>query len=101
MILRLTHLQFAAFALFALAAVFSTRQSVHAFSTENLRTGSDGTSRYVDPHEQVKNFGQRQGYQPLGPNGPTVQFNQGPSPMSRPFRPRGYSPPSTLNGSND
>ncbi len=101
MMLRLTQLQFAGFALFAFAAVLLTAQSAQAFTTENLRTGSDGTSRYADPDDQVKNLGQSQGYQPLGPNGPSVQFNQGPSSLSRPFGPRSYAPPSTLNGNNN
>ena len=79
--------------------VLLTGQFAHAFTTENLRTGSDASSRYADPDNQVKNFGQGQGYQPFGPNGPTMQLNTGQSPMSRPFGPR-YMPPASLGGNN-
>ncbi len=98
--LRLTQLRFAAIAAMALAAALLTGQFARAFTTENLRTSSDGSSRYADPDNQVKNYGQGQGYQPLGPNGPTMQFNPGQSPMSRPFGPR-YMPPASLGCNNN
>jgi hypothetical protein len=98
---RLTQIRFAAAALFALAVVSLTAHSARAFSAENLRVGSDGNSRYADPDDRVKNFGQGQGYQPFGSNGPTVQFNQGQSPMSRPFGSRGYTPVAPPGGNNN
>lgn len=101
MMFRLTQVLFAAATLFALALVSLTSHTAHAFTTENLRVGSDGGSRYADPDDRVKNFGQGQGYQPFGPGGPTVQFNQG-SPQGRPFSgPRGFVPPSSFGGNNN
>ncbi len=102
MMFRLTQILFAATAVCALALVFVTSHTAHAFTTENLRVGSDGGSRYADPDDRVKNFGQGHGYQPFGPGGPTVQFNQGQSPQGRPLGgPRGFMPPSSLGGNNN
>ena len=42
---------------------------------ENLSANPDGNSRFADPDDQVKNFGQSA--QPFGGNGPTVQFGAG------------------------
>ena len=42
---------------------------------ENLSANPDGNSRFADPDDQVKNFGQSA--QPFGENGPTVQFGAG------------------------
>lgn len=57
------------------AAVTLTAPSAWAFSTENLNTSQNGNSRFADPDDQVKNFGQ--GSQPFGSNGPTLQFGGG------------------------
>lgn len=76
MTLRLTQLHFAAVAM-AIAAVSLSGASARAFTMENLgTTNADGSSRYADPDDQVKNFGQ--GAQPFGQNGPLVQFGAGP-----------------------
>ena len=85
--LRLTALHLAAGAL-AIAAISSTGTSARAFTQENLNaTNPDGTSRFADPDDRVKNFG---GAQPFGQNGPTVNFgvHQGPGPYS-PYAPFG------------
>ena len=71
MTLRLTQLYFAAAAL-AIAAVTVSGPAAHAFSQENLNVSGDGNSRFADPDDRVKNFGQ--GAHMFGPNGPTVQF---------------------------
>jgi hypothetical protein len=102
MMIRWTQIVFAAAALCALTVLSLTSYAAHAFTMENLHVGSDGGSRYADPDDRVKNFGQGQGYQPFGPGGPTMQFNQGQSPMARPFSgPRGYVPPSPSGGNNN
>ena len=73
--LRLTQLRVAAAAFFAvtsaIAAVSLTGASARAFTMETLSTGGNST-RFADPDERVKNFGQ--GAQPFGQTGPTVQF---------------------------
>jgi hypothetical protein len=100
MMFRLTQFLFAAAALWALALVSLTSHTAQAFTTENLRVNGDGGSRYADPDDRVKNSGQGQGYQPFGPGGPTVQFNQGQS--ARPSGgPRGYVPPPMSGGNNN
>ncbi len=99
MMFRLTQFLFAAAALWALALVSLTSHTAQAFTTENLRVNGDGGSRYADPDDRVKNPGQGQGYQPFGPGGPTVQFNQG---QARPFGgPRGYMAPPMSGGNNN
>ena len=76
MTLRLTRLHFAA----ALAIAALTSPSARAFTMENLSV--DPGSRFADPDNQVKNFGQgTQGMQPFGQNGPIVQFGGGQSPI--------------------
>jgi hypothetical protein len=70
------------------AALVLAAPSAWAFSTENLNTGQNGNSRFADPDDQVKNFGQ--GPQPFGANGPTLQFGAG-SVYSRP----GFAPTPT------
>ncbi|HXW42969.1 MAG TPA: hypothetical protein VEK75_17300 [Xanthobacteraceae bacterium] len=75
MTLRSTHFRFAAAAL-AMAVVSLTGPSARAFTMENLNGSADANSRFADPDEQVKKFGQ--GSQPFGPGGPTVQFNTQP-----------------------
>jgi hypothetical protein len=102
MTLRLTQLRFAAVALSALilaiAAVSLTAPSARAFTMENLSTSGGNTTRFADPDERVKNFGQ--GSKPFGQNGPIVQFGAGQSPYSRPFGMHGYMPPQSLGGGN-
>jgi hypothetical protein len=91
--LRLTQLRYAAFALFAMAAVSLTAASARAFTQENLSTGRIGNSRFADPDNQPNNFGR--GAQPFGPNGPVVQFgaHRGPlTPFGR-FQGSGYNAP--------
>lgn len=97
MTLRLAQLGLAAAAL-AIAVVSLTGLSARAFTIETLGGGSGSNSRFADPDDRVKNFGQ--GSQPFGQNGPTVQFGQG---KASPFgRPRSYMPPQSLgNGNND
>ena len=101
MTLRLTQLRFAVAAVFAMTAAFAvvslTGSSARAFTMENLSTGGN-TTRFADPDDAVKNFGQG-GSQPFGQNGPTVQFGAGQMPY-RPFVPRGYgyAPPQPLVG---
>jgi hypothetical protein len=70
------------------AAVTLAASSARAFTTENLNTGQNGNSRFADPDDQVKNFGQ--GSQPFGSNGPTMHFGAG-SVYSRP----GFAPTPT------
>jgi hypothetical protein len=77
-------LRFAAVALFAAAIVASTAPSAWAFNQETLRPSGGSSSTFTDPDEQVTNS--RQGAQPFGPSGPTVQFGvqQGPlTPFGR------------------
>lgn len=94
MTLRWTQLHFAALAL-AIAAVSLTGPSARAFTMESLSASPDGNSRFADPDDQVKNFGQ--GRQPFGQNGPIVQFGVQPgvqSPFGRfPGAGFGSSPP--------
>jgi hypothetical protein len=71
MTLRLTQLHFAAVAL-AIAAISLTAPTARAFTQENLNASPDGNSRFADPDDQVKNFGQ--GSRPFGPGGPSLQF---------------------------
>jgi hypothetical protein len=106
MTLRLTQLRFAAAAFLAvspaIAVVSLTGTSAHAFTMETLSTGGNST-RFADPDDRVKNFGQGsqafgQGAQPFGENGPIVQFGAGQSPY-HPFGPRsGFMPPQPLVG---
>jgi hypothetical protein len=100
MTLRLTQLCFAALGL-AIVAVALTGFSARAFTIESLSANGSGGSRFADPDNRYKNFGQ--GSQPFGPNGPTVQFGQGQPSLGRPFGPRPYMPPpqSYGNGNND
>jgi hypothetical protein len=102
MTLRLTQLRFAAVAFLAvtpaIAVVSLTGPSAHAFTMETLSTGGNST-RFADPDERVKNFGQ--GTQPFGQNGPVVQFGAGQSPYHS-FGPRGgYAPPQPLVGGSN
>jgi len=89
MTLRLTRLHFAAAAL-AIAGVSLASPSARAFTMENLSV--DPGSRFADPDNQVKTFGQgTQGMQPFGQNGPIVQFGaqQGPIGPMGPMGPFG------------
>ncbi|HMK70603.1 MAG TPA: hypothetical protein VK442_06485 [Xanthobacteraceae bacterium] len=63
----------------AIAAVAFTNLSARAFTMENLNANPDGNSRFADPDDQVKNFGQSA--QPFGGNGPSVQFGAGEAPI--------------------
>jgi hypothetical protein len=106
MTLRLTQLRCAAAALSAAGAIVAvvalTTPSARAFTMETLSNGGNST-RFADPDERVKNFGQGQGSQPFGQGGPTVQFGGGQAPGQapyRPFGPRGYAPPPPLVGGN-
>jgi hypothetical protein len=100
--LRLAQLCFTAAAL-AIAVVSLTGPSARAFTIETLGGGSGGGSRFADPDNQVKNFGQ--GSQPFGQNGPTVQFGAQPggqSSFGRGFgSPRFVPPPTAGSGNND
>ena len=73
MTMRSTQLGFAA--ALAIVVVALTSLSARAFSMENLSANPDGNSRFADPDDQVKNFGQSA--QPFGESGPTVQFGAG------------------------
>jgi hypothetical protein len=68
------------------AALALAAPSAWAFSTETLNAGQNGNSRFADPDDQVKNFGQR----PFGANGPMFQFGGG-SVYGRP----GFAPTPT------
>jgi len=59
----------------AVATVALTNPSARAFTMESLSANPDGNSRFADPDDQVKNFGQSA--QPFGENGPSVQFGAG------------------------
>jgi hypothetical protein len=102
MTLRLAQLCFAAAAL-AIVAVSLTGPSARAFTIETLGGGSGSSSRFADPDDRVKNFGQ--GSQPFGQNGPTVQFGAQPggqSPLGRGYgSPRFVPPPPSGSGNND
>lgn len=63
----------------AVATVALTNPSARAFTMENLSANPDGNSRFADPDDQVKNFGQSA--QPFGENGPSVQFGAGQGPV--------------------
>ena len=100
---RWMQLRFSAIALFAAAAGFAASSvavsPAHAFSMESLSTNGGNTTRFADPDERVKNFGQ--GTQPFGQNGPVVQFGAGQSPYHS-FGPRGgYAPPQPLVGGSN
>jgi hypothetical protein len=87
----------------ALAAISLAGASARAFTIETLGGGSsDGSSRFADPDDQVKNLGPRT--QPFGQNGPTVQFGQGQGPLVHPFggfgRPDAPPPMPYTNGNN-
>lgn len=75
MTLRLTYLHFAAVAL-AMATFSLAGSSARAFTFEDQSaTNADG-SKFADPDDQVKNFGN--GLQ-LGQGGPLMQFGAGPT----------------------
>jgi hypothetical protein len=101
MTLRLAQFRFAVAAVFtvtaAIAVVSLTGASARAFTMETLSTGGNST-RFADPDERVKNFGQ--GSQPFGQNGPIVQFGGGQQAPYRSFGPRGYAPPAIVGGGN-
>jgi hypothetical protein len=86
---RSTRLRFAAAAL-AMVGLALTAPAAWAFSQENLSVNGNGTSRFADPDDQVKNFGQ--GSQPFGPNGPTLQFGAGPGPQNYAHPGYGFAP---------
>ena len=99
---RLTQLRFAAAALgaatLAVAAVSLTAPPARAFSQETLSTNGGNTTRFADPDDRSKSFGQ--GAHPFGQNGPTVQFGGGQA--YRPFGSRGgFAPPPSLTGGNN
>jgi len=73
MTMRSTQLGFAA--ALAIVVVALTSLSARTFTMENLSANPDGNSRFADPDDQVKNFGQSA--QPFGESGPTVQFGAG------------------------
>lgn len=92
-------------ALWSVAAVTLAAAAIspaHAFTTQTLNaSNADGSARFYDPDQQMRGSGN--GYQPLGADGPTVQFNGGMRQMS-PFGPRFITPPSSSqfnNGNND
>jgi hypothetical protein len=89
MTLRMTQLGFAA----ALAmGALSLAQSAQAFTMETIGGNSDGSSRFADPDDQVKNFGQGSGMHLFGPGGPTMQFGAQQGGLS-PFGFRGPMTP--------
>jgi hypothetical protein len=96
MTLRSAQLGFVAAAL-AIGALWLAGSSARAFTMETLGGNSDGSSRFADPDDQVKNFGS--GTQPFGPGGPTMQFGVqqgGPSPLLRgPMMQPGFASPQT------
>ena len=79
----------------AVAALVFSNPAARALTMENLSANPDGNSRFADPDDQVKNFGQSA--QPFGQNGPSVQFGVGEGPVSgfrgRPFGFQGGSGP--------
>jgi hypothetical protein len=86
----------------ALAAISLTGASARAFTFETLGGGnSDGSSRFADPDDQVKNLGPRT--QPFGQNGPSLQFGAGSSTL-HPYgglgRPDAPPPMPYTNGNN-
>jgi hypothetical protein len=85
MTLGWTHLRFAA-AVVAMATIPLVAPA-RAFTIENQgATNPDGSARFADPDDQVRNFGN--GAQPFGPSGPTLQFGaQQGGPFFSPFRP--------------
>jgi hypothetical protein len=93
MTLRSTQLHFAALAL-AIAAISLAAPAARAFTQENFNASVGGNSRFADPDDQVKNFGQ--GAQPFGPGGPTVQFG---AQQGQPFSP--FSPFNRYQGGNN
>jgi len=105
MTLHLTLLRFAAVAL-AIAAASLAGPPARAFTMETLgATNPDGSAKFADPDDQVKNFGG--GTQPFGPNGPTMQFGGGQSSPFSHFPGAGFGPPrfvtpqSSGSGNND
>ena len=86
MSLQSTQLHVAA-VLLAIAAFSISAPAARAFTQENLSVGGSGNSRFADPDDEVKNFGQGSGYQPFGAGGPVVQFGTGSAPSMSPFSP--------------
>jgi len=72
----------------AIAAVTLRGPAAQAFTQENLSVGGDGSSRFADPDDQVKNFGQ--GARPFGQNGPVVQFGAGSGTLT-PYHFNGFN----------
>jgi hypothetical protein len=87
---RLAQLGFAA--ALAMGALSLAGSSAHAFTMETIGGSSDGSSRFADPDDQVKNFGQGPGAHLFGPGGPTMQFGAQQGGLS-PFGPRGPMTP--------
>ena len=72
MTLRLTHLRFAAATVvFATVSLAGPAAWAFTINTENT-TNSDGSPRFVDPDEQIQNFGR--GGSLFGQSGPSLQF---------------------------
>jgi len=92
MTLRSTHLHVAAVAL-AIAALSFAGSSARAFTFESAMN-ADGSARFADPGDQVKNFG-GSGLQVGGQNGPFLQFGAQPMQAGSPFfgrGPMGFAP---------
>ncbi len=89
--LRLMWFRCAAVAWFAAAAVFLTALSASAFTLETVRPSGDGNTTFADPGDHVASS--PQGVQPLGQNGPVVQFGvqQGPVSSFGHFQGNGYN----------
>jgi hypothetical protein len=87
MTLRMTRLHLALVAAATAAVSLIGGPPAHAFTMENQSGSADGSSRFADPDDQVKNFGQ--GAQPFGQSGPIVQFGAQPAGQFSPF---GHSP---------
>ena len=85
-------LRFATVGVFAVAVVSLTAASASAFTFETVKPPGDANSSFTDPDNHT-NFGP--GAQPLGPNGPTVQFGvqQGSAGSFNRFQGSGFNAP--------
>ena len=77
MTIRLMQLCFAAALAIGIAAL--TSPSAQAFSMETLSANPDGNSRFADPDDQVKNFGN--GGSLLGQSGLSLQSGAAQGPI--------------------
>jgi hypothetical protein len=80
----------------AIAAIALRGPAAQAFTQENLNVSGDGNSRFADPDDRVKTYGQ--GARPFGENGPVVQFGVGSDSSTPTINPMGHY--NGFNGSN-